>query len=175
MAIHDTAAARAEKEVQVLVHADASLGESLERLVRMVEDLTSSGMLGSILILDDRKQKLLTGAAPSLPAEYNAAIHGIEIGPEVGSCGTAAFHDRDVVVYDIANDPLWSNYKDVALQHGLRACWSTPIHGADGSVIGTFANYYRVVRDPSPADRELTAVITRTAAELIEQHRGTAS
>ncbi|HEU4887946.1 MAG TPA: GAF domain-containing protein, partial [Thermoanaerobaculia bacterium] len=73
--------------------------------------------------------------------------------------------------YDIANDRLWVNFRDLALQHGLRACWSTPIHGSDGKVLGTFANYYPVVRDPSPVDRELTEMITRTAAMAIEHDR----
>jgi GAF domain-containing protein len=96
-----------------------------------------SGMIGSILILDEQGRHLLHGAGPSLPDAYNAAIDGIEIGPEVGSCGTAAFHDRTVSVFDIANNPLWANFKDLALQYGLRACWSTPIHGSDGKVLGT--------------------------------------
>ena len=71
------------------------------------------------------------------PVQALEAIDGLEIGPEVGSCGTAAFHDKTVSVFDIANNPLWANFKDLALQHGLRACWSTPIHGSDGRVLGT--------------------------------------
>lgn len=142
----------------------------LDELVRIVEELSPSGLRASILILDESGKHLRDGAAPSLPAAYNAAIDGIEIGPEVGSCGTAAYHDRDVVVFDIANNALWANFKDLALAHGLRACWSTPIHGSDGRVIGTFANYYSVVRDPSPIDRELTDMITRTAAMAIERN-----
>ena len=67
--------------------------------------------------------------------------------------------------------PLWANFKDLALQYGLRACWSTPIHASDGKLLGTFANYYRFVRDPSPVDRELTEMITRTAAMAVEQDR----
>jgi GAF domain-containing protein len=106
-----------------------------------------------------------------LPGEYCDAIHGIEIGPEVGSCGTAAYHDKTVAVYDIGTNPLWANFKALALSHGLRACWSTPIHGSDGKVLGTFANYYRFVRDPSPVDQELTQLITHTAAMAIEHDR----
>ena len=166
------AVTRAQQRIRNLLESGVSLNETLDELVRMVEDLTSSGMLASILLLDEDGRHLRHGAAPSLPPAYNAAIDGIEIGPEVGSCGTAAFYDHDVVVYDIATNPLWANFKDLALQHGLRACWSTPIHGHDGKVLGTFANYYRVVRDPSPADRELTDLITRTAASAIEHTRG---
>lgn len=162
---------RAQQRFTAMIDTGAPLRETLDELVRTVETLTPSGMIGSILILDDEGRRLLHGAGPSLPATYNEAIHGIEIGPEVGSCGTAAYHDKTVSVFDIANNPLWANFKDLALQYGLRACWSTPIHGADGKVLGTFANYYRFVRDPSPLDRELTEMITRTAATAIERQR----
>lgn len=162
---------RAHERLTAMIAGGAPLRETLDELARTVENLTPSGMIASILILDDERQRLLHGAGPSLPKAYNEAIDGIEIGPEVGSCGTAAYHDRTVSVFDIANSPLWANFKDLALQHGLRACWSTPIHGAEGKVLGTFANYYRVVRDPSPLDRELTDMITHTAAVAIEKHR----
>jgi GAF domain-containing protein len=154
-----------------MIDAGAPLKETLSELVRAVEEITPSGMLGSVLVLDDDGRHLLHGAGPSLPAAYNDAIDGIEIGPEVGSCGTAAYHDRTVSVFDIANNPLWANFKDLALAHGLRACWSTPIHGSDGRVLGTFANYYRVVRDPSPVDQNLVDQVMRIAARAIESSR----
>jgi GAF domain-containing protein len=72
------------------------------------------------------------------------------------------------VVFDIANDHLWAKFRDLALQYGLRSCWSTPIRNHSGDVIGTFANYYRVVRDPSPVDQELTNMVIHVAAEAIE-------
>lgn len=168
---HHTAIVDAKARIAKRIAEGSPLRDTLDELVRTVEELTPSGMLGSILILDEDGRHLHHGAAPSLPEDYCAAIDGIEIGAEVGSCGTAAFHDKTVAVFDIANNPLWANFKDLALQHGLRACWSTPIHGSDGRVLGTFANYYRFVRDPSPVDRELTEMITRTAAEAIERDR----
>ena len=166
-----SAAARAHERTKELLASGVPLRDTLAELVRIVENLTPSGMLASVLILSDDRRHLLHGAGPSLPAEYSEAIDGIEIGPEVGSCGTAAYHDKTVSVYDIATNPLWANFKDLALQHGLRACWSTPIHGSDGRILGTFANYYRFVRDPSPVDRELTELITHTAAMAIEHDR----
>ncbi|MFX8797546.1 GAF domain-containing protein, partial [Acinetobacter baumannii] len=86
---------------------------------------------------------LLLGAAPSLPEAYNQAIHGVAIGPKVGSCGTAAFTRQRVVVEDIATDPLWTDYRHVALAAGLHACWSQPIFASTGQVLGTFAIYHR--------------------------------
>jgi GAF domain-containing protein len=168
---HEDVIARAQERIDQLVAADAPLREMLEELVRIVENATPSGMLASILILSEDRRHLRHGAGPSLPQAYNEAIDGIEIGPEVGSCGTAAYYDKTVSVYDIATNPLWQNFKDLALAHGLRACWSTPIHGSDGQVLGTFANYYRLVRDPSPRDEELTALIKDTAARAIEHRR----
>jgi GAF domain-containing protein len=161
-----------DARIREVMAAQAPLQETLAGLVRLVEEVTPSGMLGSILVLDETGKVLRHGAGPSLPDAYNAAADGIVIGPDVGSCGTAAFQDRTVSVYDIATDGRWRKYRDVALEHGLRACWSTPIHGRRGTVLGTFANYYRVVRDPSPEDLELTARITRAAAEAIEGARG---
>lgn len=170
---HRTAAARAKERIEQLIASGAPLRETLAELVRIVEGATASGMVGSILILDRDGRRLVHGAGPSLPEAYNEAINGLEIGPEVGSCGTAAFHDKTVSVFDIANSPLWADFRDLALRYDLRACWSTPIHGSDGKVVGTFANYYRVVRDPSPVDRELTDMIRQTAAMAIEHDRQT--
>lgn len=166
-----TILAETRSRVGEMISARRPLSEILEELVRTVEMVSPSGLIASILILDEEGRHLLHGAGPSLPDAYNAAIHGIAIGPDVGSCGTAAYRDKTVAVFDIANDPLWADFKDLALQYGLRACWSTPIHGSDGKVIGTFANYYRVVRDPSPVDQSLTAMITEVAAAGIERER----
>lgn len=164
-----------QARIERMIESGAPLREVLDELVRVVEQASRANVRGSILLLDEEGRHLHHGGAPSLPDAYNAAIDGIEIGPEVGSCGTAAFHDKTVVVFDIANDALWANFRDLALQYGLRACWSTPIHGTDGRILGTFANYYPVVRDPSPADRELTDMVTRTAALAIERDRGARS
>ena len=158
-------------QVQRMTASGAPLASTLDSLVRLVEQLSSAGVTASILVLDDERKRLRHGAGPSLPSEYNAAIDGIEIGPNVGSCGTAAYTNETVSVFDISTSALWANFKDLALSHGLRACWSTPIRGEDGKVVGTFANYYRVVRDPSPADRELTDAITHAAAAAIDAER----
>ena len=165
------AATPVDDQLRDILESGGSVHETLGELVRLVEGSTPSGLLGSILILDDDGRHLRHGAAPSLPEAYNAAIDGVEIGPEVGSCGTAAFLDKTVAVYDIENDPLWRDFKDLALGHGLRACWSTPIHGHDGRVVGTFANYYRAVRDPSPVDVVLTDSVRDAAAAAIERSR----
>ncbi len=104
------------------------------------------GTTCSIHLLDGRV--LRDGASPHLPESYRRAINGAEIGPLAGSCGTAAHTGRTVIVSDIATDARWRAYRQLALPHGLRACWSVPITGPKGRVLGTFALYYREVRVP---------------------------
>jgi GAF domain-containing protein len=158
----------AGEQALAAVTQGASLSESLTRLVLEVER-QSDGMFGSILLLDDGHLK--QAAAPSLPATYNSAIDGVEIGPAVGSCGTAAYYGEPVYVDDIKTDPLWADFADLALGHGLRACWSTPIKDRAGQVLGTFASYYREVRHPRPADYEAIDMVAGYVARAIGQAR----
>ncbi|MBV8625753.1 MAG: EAL domain-containing protein [Herbaspirillum sp.] len=126
---------------------DSSLAEQMNLLCEEVERVAPE-VIASILRVDEQG-RLHTLAGPSLPELYSRAIDGVQMGPLVGSCGTAAFTGQTVIVEDIEHDPHWADYKDLALPHGLRACWSTPVKAADGKVIGTFAFYYRQPRQPS--------------------------
>ncbi len=147
----------------------AKLSEVLEILVRTVESQSSTEVLGSVLLFDPETRRLRHGAAPSLAEPYTKAIDGLEIGPSVGSCGTAAFRAETVVVTDIQTDPLWSDFRDLAAAHGLRACWSTPILSSAAKVLGTFALYHRVPALPTARDREIVELLGRTAALVIER------
>lgn len=156
------------------IASGAPLEESLSLLMHLLES-QMPGSLCSVLLLDPDGIHLRHGAAPSLPADYNAAIDGICIGPDVGSCGTAAYLGRTVVVEDIATDPLWANFKSLALAHGLRACWSTPIHDERQHVLGTFAVYMRQPARPTADHTRLTTVATQTASIAIMRHRAQAA
>ena len=149
--------------------ANAPLSEILERLVLLIE-AQSPGMLCSVLLLSGDGEHLRHGAAPSLPAEYVEAIDGGQIGPKHGSCGTAMYRGEPVVVTDIASDPLWEDYRDLAVANGLRACWSTPILSGRGKVLGSFAMYYHEPRTPTGEEAGLTEVATRIAGLAIEHH-----
>lgn len=149
-----------------LALSGAPVSHALEVLVKAAEAQSDRSFLASILLLDGRK--LRHGAAPSLPAAYNSAIDGIEIGPRVGSCGTAAHFGHAIFVTDISRDPLWTDFSQLALSHGLRACWSTPFLSRDGKVLGTLALYYREPRGPSEVERELVAVVGATASLVVE-------
>lgn len=154
-----------------LAISDSPLEETLGELIGIVESTSKTGVIGSILLLDQDGKHLRHGAAPSLPDAYCAAIDGAEIGPCAGSCGTAAYSGTPVFVSDIANDPLWADYKAVALPHGLRACWSTPIMTAGRKVLGTFAMYHREPREPTVRDLALVDLVTQTAALVIDRDR----
>jgi len=157
-----------EKKVLELIGRDASLPEILSFLCRTVEE-QSPGALCSVLLLKKDKKTLGCGAAPSLPDSYNKAVDGIAIGPEVGSCGTAAYSGKQVIVTDISADPLWSKCRDLALQHGLRSCWSNPILSVKGEVLGTFAIYHTYPSSPKSGDSELIERATYLAAIAIER------
>jgi diguanylate cyclase (GGDEF)-like protein/PAS domain S-box-containing protein len=137
----------------------------------LLAERETAGMLCSILLLDPDGVHLRHGAAPSLEFKYSKLIDGLAIGPAVGSCGTAAYRREQVIVEDIATDPLWAAYRDVATTYKLRACWSTPIFNATRQVLGTFAMYYREPRKPSAEHAALIEMATQTAAIAIEHHR----
>ena len=158
-----------QMQVLEMIASGKPMTETLNALLHMIE-AQSAEMLCSILLLDRDGRHVRHGAAPSLPAEYVKAIDGSAIGPGAGSCGTAAFRREAVFVADIATDPLWADYKRLALAHGLRACWSTPVFDAQHNVLGTFAVYYRKPALPDERHLQLIDVATRTAAVCIAKH-----
>lgn len=147
---------------------DEPLPVLLTRIVGSFEQVFP-GALGSILLLDATQRRLHHGAAPHLPPGYVAAIDGAEIGPAAGSCGTAAHSGKTVIVTDIAGDPLWRDYRDLALAHGLAACWSAPVFSSRRDVLGTFAIYYREPRAPGPGELAAIERGSHLAALAIER------
>lgn len=150
-----------------LVAKGNPLQEILTALITDCESLFP-GMLGSVLLMDETGTRLLAGAAPSLPQSYTEAIHGIEIGENIGSCGTAAYRKETVIVSDIASHPYWTDICNLALDVGLMACWSQPIFASDGHVLGTFAMYYQEVRSPSDAELSFIKETANLAGIAIE-------
>lgn len=157
-----------ETRVLEMVARRRPLPQVLNELVLTVEEL-GDDLLASVLLLDEEGQHLCLGAAPSLPEAYNQAIDGVEIGPGVGSCGAAAYRGEQVIVADIATDPLWVGFRELALAYGLRACWSTPIRSVDGRLLGTFALYYHVPRFPNPGDLNLIKQVAWVAGLAIDR------
>ncbi len=148
----------------------APLEESLEAIVAAIEHQLPGAVCSVLLLRDGRS--LHHGAGRQLPLAYRDAIDGVAIGPGQGSCGTAAFTGEPVIATDVATDERWVDFRDVALEHGLRSCWSTPIVAADGGdMLGTFAVYKRTVWRPDSAAIRLVNRFTYLAAVAIEHHR----
>ena len=137
---------------------DATVNFFLQGIEKIYRD-----MICSVVLLRDDKKHIKSLSGPSLPEAYVNAIDGVEIGPTAGSCGTAMHFKESVYVTDIATDPLWSDYKELALEHNLRACWSIPITDSRNEVLATFAIYYNAPR--KPVDYEIGAI--ERAADIL--------
>ena len=157
---------RLQGDVLEAVARGSTLAECADLLCRGVESLAPD-VLCSILRVD-ADGRVRTLAAPSLPAAYSSALDGLRIGPQAGSCGTAAWRGEAVETVDIATDPLWADYRDAALACGLRACWSSPIRARDGRVIGTFALYWRSARGPDATECAIVERCVNLCAIAIE-------
>ncbi len=167
---HAEALLAGQKRVLELVARGVPLSETLEMICRVVED-DSPGILCGICVVDSDGQHLRLGAAPSLPETYSRLVDGLPIGPHAGSCGTAAYEAKPVMVSDIASDPRWEAYRQAALSHGLRACWSTPILSMKGKVLGTFAIYYQQPQVATVESLPLIEVATHLAGIAIERQQ----
>lgn len=157
-----------QQRIEDMIAADTPLREILTELVLMIE-AQSPEMICSILLLSLDGNHVRHAVAPSLPENYIKVIDGSPIGPKNGSCGTAMFRGRPVIVTDIATDPLWEEYRNFAWAINVAACWSTPILSSKGKVLGSFAMYYREPRGPKPAEQRLTDVATKLASRAIER------
>ncbi|MGE5264255.1 MAG: GAF domain-containing protein, partial [Acidobacteriota bacterium] len=151
-----------QRQFLELLATGGDFSPMLHTLIRIVEEQWR-GMLGLILLLDKDGRHLHIGAAVSLPQDYVDSIEGLEIGPLVGSCGTACYRRERVIVEDILTDPRWDGLRHLAVRYGLRACWSEPVIAKNGKVVGTFAMYYRQPRAPTQDELQTIA----TAAHLV--------
>jgi GAF domain-containing protein len=158
-----------QERIKEMIANDAPLNEILSNLVLMIE-AQSPEMLCSILLISDDGNHVRHAVAPSLPENYIKVIDGSPIGPKHGSCGTAMYRGKPVIVSDISTDPLWEEYRNFAWAIDVAACWSTPIMSSKGKVLGSFAMYYREPRTPKDEERHLTDVATKLAAVAIEHH-----
>ena len=146
------------------------LEQVLETIIFSVEELID-GVICSVFQYDHKDKSLSNGVGPNLPTEYLESINGVKIGPNAGSCGTAAFFGETVIVSDISVDPLWEGYRDLSLSLGLRACWSKPIFSSEKKLLGTFALYYHQPQKPSDHDLDILEKFTYLAGIAIERQR----
>lgn len=160
-----------EKAILEMIALDQPLSEVLRNICLGAQKILSGSARCSILLLQPGGLRIQVGAAPSLPDEYNQAIDGKQIGARAGSCGTAIYLNRQVIVEDIESDPLWEDYRSIALSHGLRACWSTPLVAASGAILGAFGIYYPEKRKPSAEDLAFISDVTYLVGVAIHKDR----
>jgi two-component system, cell cycle sensor histidine kinase and response regulator CckA len=159
-----------ERKVLELIAKGGSLKEVLDALTMAIERLAPDCFC-TILLLDDDRRRLLEGSGGSLPLEYMRALDGLEIGPNVGACGTAAFRNETTIVEDVATDLRFALAKDLLLSFGLRACWSVPIRDSNQNVLGTFAMYHQRIARPREHEINLVEAGAHLAGNAIERLR----
>jgi PAS domain S-box-containing protein len=160
----------AEKHTLEMIAGSASLTDILNDLCDAI-DQQAEGLICTVLLMDADGHRLWPIAGPRVPEGWTKIITPLEIGPRVGSCGTAAYHKRLVIVSDVATDPLWADFKDAVVAHGLRACWSQPLVSTTGEVVGTFAMYYTKPRSPGEHELQLIERAARLALIAVERER----
>ncbi|WAS93441.1 PAS domain-containing protein [Nannocystis punicea] len=164
------ARAASEQRLLEMLTRGETTAAILSGVVRLVEEATT-GLRASILLLDPETATMRHAAAVSLPRSYTAAIDGTPIGPNAFVCGTAAWRREMVVVTDIETDPLGALFREHALAHGLRACWSLPMLSSEGKVLGAFGIYAAQPRSPTKADLELLEWCAHVTSIAVERSR----
>jgi PAS domain S-box-containing protein len=155
-------------ETLALLSTGAAIGEVLDSLIRGVE-ASNPGFLGSIMLLDETRKHLKIVSCPSLPRAFVQPMDGVQIGPEVGTCGTAVYFGERVVTVNIQEDPKWVPFAPLSLEHGIHSCWSELIRSKDGEILGTFAIYRRESYSPTERDFAIVADSARLASVAIER------
>jgi diguanylate cyclase (GGDEF)-like protein len=160
-----------ERQMLELVAKGASLSEVLDTLTRAIEQLSPESHCTIMLLDEEHRRYLSVASGPSLPTAYLQAINRLEIGPEVGACGSAAFRNETIVIDNIATDYRFASARDFVLSHGLRSVWSQPIRDSRNTVLGTFAIYRRRVASPRTEELRMTRVAAQLAGNAIERIR----
>jgi DNA-binding CsgD family transcriptional regulator len=150
----------------------AALTNVLEDLCSLVEGV-APGCRCTVLLVEPGGARMQLGAAGSLPDTYNRCFAGRPAKAEFGPCGMAAVLREQVIVQDISTDERWreEEWAGLALGHGLRACWSTPILSPAGVALGTFALYWPTPQHPGSAHQHVIHQMTYIAAVAIERER----
>ncbi|HEX5229299.1 MAG TPA: response regulator [Bryobacteraceae bacterium] len=159
-----------ERRVLELIAKGASLKQVLNALTGAIERIALDCYC-TVLLLDDDRKHLLEGSGGSLPPAYMQAVNGLEIGPEVGACGSAAYNNETTIIEDIANDRRFAAARDFILSFGLRACWSVPIRDSKQRVLGTFAMYHKRPAKPDERDLRVVEAGAHLAGNAIERLR----
>jgi signal transduction histidine kinase/GAF domain-containing protein/ActR/RegA family two-component response regulator len=158
--------------LEMIAHGN-SLVETLDVLIQGIEDQLGN-VRCSVLLLDESGKMLHKGSGPSLPKAYCDAFDGFEIGPDVRACGAAAFKNETIIIEDIETDPNWAGFKNIAISHGLKSCWSVPIRSTAGKVLGTLCSYFNKPKKPTVREMEIVFYSAYLAGIAIQLKQGEA-
>jgi signal transduction histidine kinase len=158
-----------QKQALQLLAEDASLEAVLEFLIGVVERESGEGMLAAITLLNETGTRFQRGVGTSLPDAFNEAVKDVAVSSPTGLCAHAVTRREPMAVNDFNESAEWQAFAQFVAPYGLRSGWSTPIVSSSGRILGTFANYFRHVGDPTPKNRELVDMVIRTAAVAIER------
>jgi diguanylate cyclase (GGDEF)-like protein len=160
-----------ERRMLELVASGAPLSEVLNTLTEAIERVSPESMCTVMLLDEEHRRRLLMASGPSLPQAYLQAANGLEIGPDVGACGSAAYRNETVIVEDIGTDYRFASAREFVLSHGLHSCWSQPVRDSRGMVLGTFAIYRGQPSRPRPEELRMARVAAQLAGNAIERIR----
>jgi PAS domain S-box-containing protein len=164
-----------ERRLLEMMATGQSLSAILAELCLLAEQLCPGCACCSILLLNSETKELWRAASPSVPDAYTVSMNGLAIGPDIGSCGSAAYHSKQIIASEIATDPRWAESRELALANGLKACWSTPILSRQNRVLGTFAMFSGKPGNPTTDDQEVIAQTTRLAGIAVERAQNDAA
>jgi diguanylate cyclase (GGDEF)-like protein/PAS domain S-box-containing protein len=157
-----------QNRVLEMIAKTQRLDEILNGIIALIEE--QSGALCSVLFLDRERRALRLEAAPSFPPDFVQAFREVPVGPDSGSCGSAAYWKRPVIVEDIMADVRWGEFRDRIAPFGFRSCWSVPIL-LEEEVVGTFAMYDPERRVPSEEDLRLIERAGALVGLAVERRR----
>src|SRR5262249_686518 len=123
----------------------------------------------AIHLVDDDGVTLRSACAPSMRPEFIDAMDEIVMGPHAATCGTTAYRREPVITLDIATDPIWNDYRALAIEQGYRTCWGAPIRSPQGQLLGALTMYTRESFQPLPGDLRITTAATQLAGIAVER------
>jgi len=175
--LHDITARKrrqAQEEIRLHIFERLAQGGDLSEILKLVVEfveLANPDFIGNIMLVDAEGKFLHPVCSRGLPEDYLAAVKKVRIGEGIGSCGTAVWRGETIIASDLRTHPFWVPYNETALQAGLLSCWSEPIFGASGTVLGTISIYRRQPGAPSRTELDLVRRACHLAAVAIERKR----
>lgn len=157
------------KDIFEVYEKNQSLDEKLKAVIELLQQYYPTYIL-SILLIDKDLGTFQHSYSLLLPWEYNQALKGLAIGPGVGSCGTAAYEKKTVVVEDISTHPYWQDYLALAATANVNSCWSVPIFDSSQQVAATFAIYQAAACTPTDEDIVEMEQIANIIGVVINQY-----